>query len=137
MDKQNGKYFTIFYGVFRKADRTLTYCNAAHPPGLLFAGSELQQLESTDPMVGMLPPGTPFESKTVTVAANARLFVYSDGAFEIDKPGGGMWKHSEFVEFLAPRAGAGDVLDQLYAHVKEIRGGDVLNDDCSILDVRL
>lgn len=137
MDRQNGKYFTIFYSVFRKTDRTLSYCNAAHPPGLLFIDGQLLQLESTDPMVGMLPPGMPFESRTVSVGSGARLFVYSDGVFEIDKPDGGMWKHPELVDFLSPRSGDADAMDQLYVHVKGIRGGDTLNDDFSILDVRL
>src|SRR4051812_29952246 len=40
MDKQNEKYFTIFYGVFDKAKRSLTYCNAAHPAALLFTGAD-------------------------------------------------------------------------------------------------
>lgn len=141
MDKQNGKYFTIFYGVYERNGRTLTYCNAAHPAGLLFTGPSketavLQQLESTDPMVGMLPPGMPFESRSVQVDAYARLLVYSDGAFEIDKPEGGMWKFQEFLEFLGPRVGADDLMEQLYAKVRQVRGGEILNDDFSILDAR-
>src|SRR5215510_12656506 len=38
MEKQNDKYFTIWYGVYRKPDRTLLFANAAHPPPLLFTG---------------------------------------------------------------------------------------------------
>ena len=38
MEKQNGKYFTIWYGVYRRGDRTLAYCNAAHPAPLLWSG---------------------------------------------------------------------------------------------------
>jgi sigma-B regulation protein RsbU (phosphoserine phosphatase) len=141
MDRQNGKYFTIFYGVHRTADRALAYCNAGHPPGLLFTGptqgtAALRQLEPTDTMVGVLPPGVPFETQTTTVDQYARLLVYSDGVFETDKPAGGMWQHPEFVDFLAPRAAADDLMDQLYAHVKDLRGGDILNDDFSICDVR-
>jgi sigma-B regulation protein RsbU (phosphoserine phosphatase) len=141
MDRQNGKYFTIFYGVFRATDRALAYCNAGHPPGLLFTGptqdaATLRQLEPTDTMVGVLPPGVPFETQTAAVDRYARLLVYSDGVFEIDKPAGGMWQHPEFVDFLARRAVADDLMDQLYAHVKELRGGAILNDDFSICDVR-
>jgi sigma-B regulation protein RsbU (phosphoserine phosphatase) len=142
MDRQNGKYFTIFYGVFDKVARSLAFCNAAHPAGLLFTGpsreaAALWQLESSDPMVGMLPPGTPFETQTAAVADYARLLVYSDGVFEIERPDGRMWEHKEFVEFLAPQAGADDVMDRLHAHVRAMRGGSTLNDDFSILDVRL
>jgi sigma-B regulation protein RsbU (phosphoserine phosphatase) len=141
MEKQNEKYFTIFYGVFDKTKRALTYANAAHPAALLFTGADadtapLQQLDSLDPILGMLPPGMPFESKSAQLGDYARLLIYSDGVYEIDNPKGGMWKYPEFLEFLAPRAKDPDVMDQLYAHVRTIRGGDVLNDDFSILDVR-
>ena len=38
MEKQDKKYFTIWYGVYQRPQRTLTYCNAGHPPALLFTG---------------------------------------------------------------------------------------------------
>lgn len=141
MEKQNEKYFTIFYGVYNKQKRSLAYSNAAHPAALLFTGADaetagLQQLESTDPILGMLPPGMPFESRSVALGDYVRLLVYSDGVYEIDNPNGGTWKYSQFLEFLTPRARELDVMDQLYAHVRTIRGGDVLNDDFSFLDAR-
>ena len=141
MERQNGKYFTMIYGVYDKAARCLSYCNAGHPAALLFTGpsrdaATLQQLASTDPMVGMLPPGVPFETQTVAVADYARLLVYSDGVFEIERPGRGMWEYKEFVEFITGIAGADDLMDRLYAHVRALRGAGTLNDDFSILDVR-
>src|SRR4051812_21090318 len=62
MERQDGKFFTIFYGVFRKSDRTLLYANGGHPDGLLHSGpsaeaATLHQLTSTGPLIGMMPPG--------------------------------------------------------------------------------
>jgi sigma-B regulation protein RsbU (phosphoserine phosphatase) len=141
MERQNGKYFTMIYAVYDKTARSLACCNAGHPAGLLFTGpsreaATLRQIESTDPMVGMLPPGVPFETQTVPVDKYARLLLYSDGAFEIERPGRGMWEYKEFVEFVSGIADVDDVTDRLYAHVRSLRGGDTLDDDCSILDVR-
>ncbi len=141
MERQNGKYFTIFYGVYERPTRTLAYCNAAHPAALLFTGparesAALKQLESTDPMVGMLPPGMPFETRKVAVEAYARLLVYSDGVYEIDRPDGTMWQHAEFVDYLAPLAGEDDLTERLYGHVRQLHGTDTLADDFSVLDVR-
>src|SRR5262245_16531305 len=84
MDRQNGKYFTIWYGVFRKPDRTLRYGNAGHPPALLYTGPDagpaaLHRLEAVDPVIGMMPPEVPFETCSVALGARARLLVYSDG----------------------------------------------------------
>src|SRR5205823_6295856 len=134
MDRQNGKYFTMVYGVYDKAARTLAYCNAGHPAALLFTGpsrdaAALHRLESTDPMVGMLPPGVPFETRAVAVERYARLLLYSDGVFEIERPGAGMWKYEEFVAFITEASGGDDLMDRLYAHVRSLHGGDTLNDD--------
>jgi sigma-B regulation protein RsbU (phosphoserine phosphatase) len=139
MDRHNGKYFTIVYGVYDKTARSLAYCNGGHPAALLFEGLPAKaptRLESTDPMVGMLPPGMPFETRTVSVDKNARLLLYSDGVFEIERPGGGMWKFDEFVSFVMANAGVKDLAGCLYSHVRAMRGTDVLNDDFSMLDVR-
>ncbi|HEV3261463.1 MAG TPA: SpoIIE family protein phosphatase [Gemmataceae bacterium] len=142
MDKQNNKFFTIWYGVYRRGDRTLAYGNAAHPPALLFSGSAserpaLRRLEATDPMIGMLPPGTAFETQVVRLDGPARLLVYSDGVYEIEQCGGAMWKLDEFVEFLCglPRDGE-PAMDRLLAHVRQLHGSEVLSDDFSILEVR-
>lgn len=140
MDKQNGKYFTIFYGVVDRKAKTLSYCNAAHPAALLFTGPDretttLQQLDSTDPMVGMLPPGVPFETQTVSLAAYVRLLLYSDGVFEVAGPDDKMWKFAEFVEYVTTIATADDLMDQLYNHVRQMNSGESLDDDFSILDL--
>jgi sigma-B regulation protein RsbU (phosphoserine phosphatase) len=119
----------------------LAYCNAAHPAALLFTGpsresAALKQLDSTDPMVGMLPPGVPFETRKVAVGAYARLLVYSDGVFEIERPDGSMWQYAEFVDYLTPLAGQDDLMERLYGQVRQLRGADTLADDFSLLDVR-
>jgi sigma-B regulation protein RsbU (phosphoserine phosphatase) len=142
MERQNDKYFTIWYGVFRRREGVLAFGNAGHPPPLLWTGPALadaraQPLKALDPVIGMFPPGTDFESQTVPVDQHVHLLVYSDGAFEIERPDGSMWEHGEFVEYLGglPR---GDALmaEKLLAHVRGLRGGDVLADDFSVLEVR-
>jgi sigma-B regulation protein RsbU (phosphoserine phosphatase) len=140
MEKQNGKYFTIWYGVFRKRDRALLYGNAGHPPALLYPGPDgarMHQLEALDPMIGMLPPDVPFESRTVELGPHARLLIYSDGVFEIAKPDGSMWALSEFLTFMADFPLDGDpVPERLYRHVRELGRSDTLADDFSLIDVR-
>jgi sigma-B regulation protein RsbU (phosphoserine phosphatase) len=141
MERQNGKYFTIWYGVYRRPDRVLAFGNAAHPPPLLWTGAgpdaAAQPLKATDPVIGMLPPGMPFETQTVSLGPFARLLLYSDGAFEIEKRDGSMWAHREFVEFVSglPRDG-GLMHEPLLAHVRGLYGSDVLADDFSVIEVR-
>ncbi|MDB5306004.1 MAG: rsbP 2 [Gemmataceae bacterium] len=135
MDRQDGKYFTIWYGVYRASDRQLAYCNAGHPPALLWAAGAVNQLDADGPGVGMMP-GLPFDTRTVDVTPDARLLVYSDGAFEIEKPDGQMWQYHEFIDRISPELGRDGLIDRHLGFARGLRGGDVLGDDFSILEVR-
>jgi sigma-B regulation protein RsbU (phosphoserine phosphatase) len=143
MDKQDGKYFTIWYGVFRRADRTLLYGNAGHPPALLFSGpagqpARLEQLGATDPMIGMLPPETPFEARAVPLQEYARLLVYSDGVYEIEQADGSMWAIANFLKFMANfPLEEGQVTERLFRQMRELCATPEQADDFSVLDVRL
>lgn len=143
MDRQDNKYFTLWYGVFNKAARQLAYSNGGHPDGLLFTGptpaeGTLHQLASTDPLIGMLPPGMPFESRTVSLGPYARLLLFSDGVFEIEQPSGKMYDFPEFAEFVAALLPAdGPLIEPILAHARQLRAGDSFADDFSLLDVHL
>jgi sigma-B regulation protein RsbU (phosphoserine phosphatase) len=73
-----------------------------------------------------------FDSRTL----GARLLVYSDGVFEIERPDGSMWQHAEFVDYLTPLAGQDDLTERLYGHVRQLGGTESLADAFSFLDVR-
>lgn len=139
MEKQNGKYFTIWYGVYNRADRTLSYANGGHPPALLFTGhspaeAPLQQLKPTGMCIGMMSD-MPFETVQVRLGAYSRLLLYSDGVYEISQPDGSMWTMSEFVKYVTSLpVDQGSVLDQILVHVRQMHGCDVLDDDFSILE---
>jgi sigma-B regulation protein RsbU (phosphoserine phosphatase) len=135
MERQDGKYFTIWYGVYRPAERSLAYSNAGHPAALL-SGEPLGLLDADGPAVGMVPE-LPYETRTVPVAPASRLLVYSDGVYEIEKPDGVMWQHHEFVAHIGPKLGEEpDLIDRHLAFVRGLRSGAALGDDFSMMDVR-
>jgi len=135
MDRQDGKYFTIWYGVYRPSARTLAYCNAGHPPAFLWAAGAVEQLEADGPGVGMMPD-MPYETRTAAVPPDARLLVYSDGVFEVEQPDGDMWPFAAFTARIEAEFGRDDLIDRHLAHARTLRGGEVLGDDFSMLEVR-
>jgi sigma-B regulation protein RsbU (phosphoserine phosphatase) len=143
MERQDGKYFTLFYCVYRRKTRDLAWGNAGHPSPLLFTGpsaaeTTVEQLKAPDPLIGMLPPGMPFETVVTPLLPHARLLVYSDGVFEIEGPSGAMWKFSEFVEYVSGMAGDdASLIEPLLAEARRRRESDTLADDFSLLEVRL
>ena len=135
MDRQDGKYFTIWYGVYRPSDRKLAYCNAGHPPGFLWSGGTIVHLEADGPGVGMIPD-MHFDTHMADVPLDARLLVYSDGVFEIEKPDGEMWQFQQFVDRIAEEFGRDGLIDNHLGFARGLRGGDVLGDDFSMLEAR-
>ena len=139
MERQDGRYFTIWYGVFSKKTRQLTYAGGGHPPALLLGGSQtsvtdLKQLESQGPPIGW-ETGLPFETSAVAIEPSARLFIFSDGVYEIEKTDGQNWDYDEFVQFMATLPPGVNAMDHLLAQGRQLHGSDILGDDFSILEL--
>lgn len=78
-----------------------------------------------------------FAEVTVPVPQNGRLYLYSDGAFEVERPDGTMWTLTEFLAWLGSLPPAESApLDRLLEHLKTFKGGDNFADDVSLLELR-
>ena len=137
MERQNDMFFTIWYGVFDRSTRMLRWAGGGHPPALLVAAaaSAPQRLDSDGPLIGAVD-GLEFESSETTVPPGGRVFVYSDGAFEISRPDGSMWPFEEFVTALtAPAQGAESPIDALVSRVRSVAQQDDFHDDFSMVEL--
>jgi sigma-B regulation protein RsbU (phosphoserine phosphatase) len=141
MDQQNGLYFTIWYGVYNKSTRTIHYGGGGHPPAILLTGpteseAKLHLLEAKGPMVGAIPD-LEYASSTIPVEAFSKLFLFSDGAYEIELEGGSMWPFSEFIQFMGrPSTPGASDMDVLMGHVRTLSGKTEFADDFSIVEFR-
>jgi sigma-B regulation protein RsbU (phosphoserine phosphatase) len=143
MDQQNGLYFTIWYGVYHKPTRRLDYSGGGHPPALLLNGmsagaAALEVLEASGPMIGAVPD-LEFQTASTTMSAFAKLYLYSDGVYEIERTDKTMWPFGEFIEFMkqGPHdAPADSMMDRLIAYDRGIQGREEFIDDCSIVELQ-
>lgn len=140
MEEHHNKFFTMWYGVFDRRTRVLRYASGGHPAALApddaFAP---QRLDSTGPAVGIWPDST-FDTVEVRLSVAARLYVFSDGIFEIPRPGGGTLDVDEFVALLPagptnPHDRAVSRIGAVLQRVRKIRGGGNFDDDASLLEV--
>lgn len=136
MHQHDNRYFTLWYGVYSTRTRQWTYAGAGHPPALLIGpgGQEVRRLESQGAAIGW-DLDLPFSADTIPMDRGDRLFVFSDGVYEIEKTDGENWEFEGFLQFLAqsPEAGA---MDRLLAHARGLHGAEILGDDFSILELR-
>jgi sigma-B regulation protein RsbU (phosphoserine phosphatase) len=139
MEEHNNLYFTIWYGVYCKSRREIRYASGGHPPALLFAADgTAKQLITHSFFIGGMPD-SPYQSGVISVPDGAaRLYVFSDGAYEVDRKEGGMWTLEELEAYLLPHLPDEEgEIDALYRFLQEMRGEKTLDDDFSMLRVAM
>jgi sigma-B regulation protein RsbU (phosphoserine phosphatase) len=141
MEQHDNRYFTIWYGVFSTKTRQLVYASGGHPPALLLTSSDpsdgkLKQLEAEGSPIGW-NLGLPFETTVMTLDPGARLFIFSDGVYEIEKTDGENWTFDEFLQFMVAVPMGINSMDHLLAHARKLHCSDILADDFSILELML
>ena len=138
MDKHDGMYFTMWYGVYVRSSRELRFSTGGHPAVVLVQSKDGSPQAIPLTLNGMIVgafPGTQFESRSVTIRPFDRLYLYSDGVYEVTKPDGEMWTFEGFVETLLT-SGDRPVVPHVVDMVKQIRGSSEFEDDVSILELR-
>jgi len=132
MDRHNNLYFTVWYGVYDRRSRIMRFGNAGHPPALLLTpDGQAVDLVKSNLMIGGMP-GIPYKSDSHEIPPGSRLFVFSDGVYEVAPPEGEYWKYSEFRDYMAELPANGEIA-ALLAHVREMGRLEILEDDFSML----
>jgi len=135
MHENDGRFFSMWYGVYDERDRSLAYTNAGHPPPLLFDGGQVSKLGATATMVGVLPDFQ-FQARRIAVSRKSRLYLYSDGAYEVTTPDGGMLL-LEGLHAIIARVSLtdGPQTAEILRLIREAHGMMQLQDDLSLLEV--
>jgi sigma-B regulation protein RsbU (phosphoserine phosphatase) len=140
MEDHNNMFLTIWYGIFDKGTGKLTYSCGGHPPALLFTGDSLntaQLIELRTPgiVIGAFPEAD-YENASCQLGKFNRLFVFSDGVFEIPKQDGTMMNYHEFTQFLMHTARKeGSELEDILQTMQSIQGRESFADDFCLLQV--
>ena len=136
MEQHNGLYFTMWYGVYEKSTGELRFASAGHPPSFLIPeGGEAVHISTRNFMIGGMPDIT-YRTETVRVLRPSRLYVFSDGVYEVHRPDGVMWSLEELADYLVHSpSGAESEIDALYAFLQQMSGQQILADDFSMLRV--
>jgi serine phosphatase RsbU (regulator of sigma subunit) len=142
MEQQGGMYLTIWYGVYHLPSSRLRYASAGHPPPILVRGprgqrGEASLLRAHGPILGMLPTVC-YRSEECVLAAPARLFLFSDGVYEIHQPDDTMLPFEAFEEVLTRAVPEGvSELDELLRFARHFQGAALLKDDFSIVKLTI
>jgi sigma-B regulation protein RsbU (phosphoserine phosphatase) len=135
MEQNGGRFFSIWFGIYDVRDRSLSYANAGHPPGLLFDRGSISKLGATGTMVGITPDAQ-FQARRVAIPRGSRLYLYSDGAYEVPLPGGDMLMDNGLQNIFSRVADAdGPQTGEVLRLIREAQGCREFKDDVSLLEV--
>jgi serine phosphatase RsbU (regulator of sigma subunit) len=137
MDSHGGMFFTIWYGVYRTTNRTLTCSTAGHHPAFMVTPDRAaaQPLGRPAFMIGAMER-VAYENQQVVVPRDGTIYLFSDGVFEIEPAPGEMWGLRDFLPLLLEQP-LSDVSepDRLRRAVTATSRRDPLPDDFSLLTV--
>ena len=133
MERHNDMYFTAWYGVYSRSSRNLRFSCAGHPPAVLFTpDGGIVQLAAGGMVVGAFPCAD-YEEASVEVPDGSRLYLFSDGVYEVDRPGETMLGYDEFLQLLG-NADTSFRLGSVVAEVKRQQQSDSFVDDFSLVE---
>ena len=140
MENHNDMYFTIWYGVYQKQRREISYAGGGHPPAIAISGETpetavTQKLSGEGFIIGAMPeqeyPTFSFSLKPFT-----RLYIFSDGIYEIEGCEGKICMVDDFVQMVGDlyqqgQANVKNIIDTMKARQEKI----FFDDDVSLLEV--
>jgi sigma-B regulation protein RsbU (phosphoserine phosphatase) len=135
MGEQQGKFFTIWYGVYRPSSRQLEFCSAGHPPAVIASPRDgVARLRTTEGLpVGVLTEAR-YECTTVALPPDGYLYLFSDGIFEIMTEEGRVWTLRDLTSVLGRVFGpARAEPERVEQAIRDLTGAAVFDDDFSLL----
>lgn len=135
MIEHNRLYFTMWYGVYNTDTRVLSYGTAGHGPAILVPSdkSGTQALGMAAVMIGMLPDQT-YDVQHATMPPASTLFVFSDGAYEIETKNDEQWDLDRFLPVLtAPSVPGITEPERVYQAIRAVAKAGPLEDDFSLM----
>jgi len=137
MNKYDNKYFTIWYGVFDLKKKILKYSSAGHPPAILLKPNEdTMELDAGNIFIGAFPD-TDYKDEEIAVDAGQTIYIFSDGLVEFMKKDNTVFSMAEFKTTLEEFNKKNDTLDDLLLVLENLKMKQNLQDDISLLRLRI
>lgn len=137
-EDQNNMYFTIWYGVYKKSNSSLCYASAGNSSAILANASRKTKLLQTDGIVIGVDDSFVFTNKETFIEVDDRLYIFSDGIYEVRTKQGKVFGIDEFEDIIAnlPFGGSQEKrLKLLINTIQDISMKDSFEDDVSIIEI--
>ncbi len=137
-DTRTQQYFTFLYGILDLISGEFRYTSAGHPGPIVLSGESATIHAATPPAIGFIPDGA-FTESALQLKTGDRLYLYSDGLFEVsnrDEEEFGEKRLAEALGACAPQPLAFGV-DFVIREARAWMGGGPFPDDISLIALEI
>jgi len=137
-DLDRVQYFNMLYGVLDLENRLFHYTSAGQCGPILISHGKSWIRKATPPAVGLVSDATFVEQK-LKLHPGDRLYLYTDGLYEIANSSGQELGEDRLAEWLKEQRNAPleEGLNRVLAQARDWGGGQPLKDDLSLLGVEI
>ena len=138
MTDHHAKFITMWYAVYNPSKGEIKFAGAGHPPLLMYKdGAKPVRFPSRNIMVGV-EENFHFQSDRTEVGGKAVVYLYTDGAYEVNLSDGSMMSIGDLEDFLSTHQNEqGDEIEALYEKLATLNQEGKLEDDFTILKVNI
>jgi len=137
MENYRDMFFTMVYCVYDFSTKKLRYSSAGHPPIIMVSVDGLKLLEAQTIFIGASLK-TEFYFNEIELTSPTSFYIFSDGVFELSQLDGKMYTFLEFKDLIYNEIElSGRKLDTLYKFALNMVGQEYLEDDYSILKIKI
>lgn len=135
-----GSFITFFWGILDEENMKLTYVNAGHNPPLLLRDGEITKLKKGGMILGVMETTIPYESETLELNSNDKIFLFTDGITEAMNKEQEEYSDERLEKFVVglSEENAESALDKVSSDVAKFTEGAEQSDDitCLVINVK-
>ena len=127
------KFITLFVAIFNPNNKTLTYLNAGHQPGILYQNGSLQLLKKGCTVLGMFDELPKIESETIPLNLNSKLICFTDGLTELEDKLGNQLEVEGLIALVENKNSIYEITAAFKSKIKQLKAISGLKDDITFL----
>ena len=137
MKDHAGKFFSVWYGVYSRESKQITYASAGHPLPLLFTQVDgkpvLTKTSGGGPVLGVMPE-IKVEESVIDFPGGSQLCLFTDGLYEIFDSAKEHGSYDEFFAYLQGEVDAGEPpYNSILSWLDRAKKEGTLDDDVTLL----
>jgi len=138
----NGKFASMFYGIYDEKCQTLTYTNGGHPYSLLLRPSskKIINLNTNGHLVGILPSeDVSYEEKKIQLQTGDKIILYTDAIVEAKNMEGKMLGSNRLMSYFKTICDYPiyDLIEATHQFGLDFSESSQFNDDCTLVGIEI